>query len=48
MQKKKKHNVKSIPAPSIPLDELVEVAECAQICSKYKEYKLGDAYIEKK
>jgi hypothetical protein len=42
---KHKLDIKSVPAPTVSMEELVEIAECAQICSKYKEYNLGDSYI---
>jgi hypothetical protein len=45
--KQNSHNndVTSIPIPLVSMEELVEIAECAEICSKYHEINPGDKYI---
>ena len=38
----KKEKLKSIPMPSISMEELEEAAACAQACADYPGYNPGD------
>jgi hypothetical protein len=39
--KTKTKKIVSIPAPPISIEELVQVAECAQVCSKYPDKEIS-------